>query len=84
MIKLENHFDDHYKDVQDRFKSIEDEANKIEDYNKELDEAKLSDEQIQAKYKELNDKSESFQTTMTEANDFFNVIKKEMDKVSLD
>lgn len=81
LIGKENHFENHYKDVEDKFKSIEEEANKIEEYNKELEQAKLSEEQTQAKFKALNDKSDAFQVTMTEANEFFTVIKKEMDKV---
>ena len=67
--------------MEGKFKSIEDEANKGDEYNKELEEARSGEEKAQTKLKTLTEKSDSFQSVMTDANEFFNTVKKEMDKI---
>lgn len=79
--KRESQMTSHYSDVESRFKTIEDEANKEDEYSKELDEAKLAEQKIQEKLNLLTEKSDTFQTVMTNANEFFAVVKKEMDKM---
>lgn len=80
-IIIESQMSSHYTDVESRFKTIEDEANKGDEYNKELEEARQGEIKIQEKLNLLTEKSETFQTVMTNANEFFAMVKKEMDKV---
>ena len=74
-------FEDHFKEIQEKFGSIESEANKIEEYTAELEKVKGDTQGVTDKLKTLTEKSDIFQTLMTETNTFFGKTKSDMEKV---
>jgi len=76
-------FEDHFKEIQEKFGSIESEANKIEEYTAELEKVKGDTQGVTDKLKTLTEKSDIFQTLMTETNTFFGKTKSDMEKISL-
>jgi len=76
-------FEDHFKEIQEKFGSIEAEANKIDEYTAELEKVKEETQGTTDKLKNLTEKSDIFQTMMTQTNTFFGKTKSDMEKVAL-
>ena len=74
-------FEDHFKEIQEKFGSIEAEANKIDEYTAELEKVKEETQGTTDKLKNLTEKSDIFQTMMTQTNTFFGKTKSDMEKV---